>query len=74
MALIVEGHGAVAIGLALALADLSQRQFDLALAHAGNHLVRVDRRPLVRAPVLVEHVRIVVEEDLVHLEGVGAVL
>src|SRR6185437_15153357 len=70
MAKVREDYQPVAIVLADALADLPQGQFDLALVHAEDDLMRIDSLPDLRAPVLVELVWIVVEEDLVGVEGI----
>src|SRR5665213_454989 len=65
MAVVVVVHGAVADRIRTRFDDLPQRHHRLVLAHPGHNFVLVDMRPRIRAPVLVENVRIVVEKYFV---------
>src|SRR5580698_567573 len=66
---LVVGHSAVAFGFPFRMQLLADGEARLELAHAGLYLVRVDGRPHVFGPVVIDFVRIVVKEKQVSKVG-----
>src|SRR5216683_8067166 len=65
-----EHHHPIPIVLARTLAHLPQSQLHLPLIHPQDHAVLIDGLPYLRPPVLVQLMRVVVEQNLVRIERV----
>jgi hypothetical protein len=74
MSQIREDDHAVTIVRACALRHLAQRQLHLPLIHPEDDLMAIDGLPYLRPPVLVELMRIVIEEYLVGIKRVLSLL
>ncbi len=74
MAVVVVVNGAIARVIGFGLHNLADGHHHLVFAHAGNDLVLLDLRPDGRTPIAVKFLGVVIEEDLVVDEGVGAIV
>src|SRR5882762_2467909 len=70
VAIVIELHCAIARGILPATAYLTERELHLPLVHIWNNLMLLDGSPDRPRPVFIEHMRIVIEEDLVEVEGI----